>query len=259
MQNAPRRPLLVGNWKMNGTKAQAEHLTHALLHPLRLEDGIDHVICPPFVHLDAVHHLLTHHHSLIGLGAQDCAATPDGPRTGDISAAMLRDIGCRNVILGHSERRQNHGEDAVILAQKMTQARQAGLHIILCVGETQAQRDAGQAELTVMQQIKALAAHLDPEHVTLAYEPVWAIGTGLSATPQDAQAMHKHIRDYLQESLADGRQMRILYGGSVNAANATLLAQQADIDGFLVGGASLNGDAFAVIGQALATAKGKKE
>ncbi len=255
MQNNRRRPMLVGNWKMNGTVAQAEHLAKSVLHPLSLEDDIDRIICPPFVHLDKIGHILTSHHSAIELGAQDCAAVPDGARTGDVSATMLRDVGCNFVILGHSERRNYHGEGDDILAQKLAQAYQAGLHVILCIGETQAQRDAGQAVPTVVAQISALSAHFRPDMTTIAYEPVWAIGTGLSATPDDAQAMHKHIRDYLQESLAGCLQMRILYGGSVNVSNAALLAQKADIDGFLVGGASLDDNAFIVIGQVLANAK----
>ena len=259
MTDHNRRPLLVGNWKMNGTIAQAIHLIESLIHPLSLEDTIDRIVCPPFVHLDRVGAILSGNDADTLLGAQDCSAAANGPHTGDISAAMLRDIGCHAVIIGHSERRQQHGEGDDILIKKMTEAYAADLHVVLCVGETQAQRETGQAIDVVLGQITALLPHIQPHNTTLAYEPIWAIGTGLTATPEDAETMHRHIRDYLQESLADSAKMRILYGGSVNAGNASLLAQKPAIDGFLVGGASLDADAFIVIGQALATAKKEKE
>ncbi|MES2729621.1 MAG: triose-phosphate isomerase [Pseudomonadota bacterium] len=254
-----RRPMLAGNWKMNGTYDQAVHLVKSLSRPLSLEDTIDRIICPPFVYLEAVGRTLVQESVDIVLGAQDCAVTANGARTGDVSASMIRDIGCGVVIIGHSERRQHHGEDATILTAKLLQAYEAGLQVILCVGETQSQRAEGQASAHVLQQIAALLPHIRVDQTTLAYEPIWAIGTGLTATPEDAETMHSNIRHYLQENLAEWSKMRILYGGSVNAGNAASLAQMPGIDGFLVGGASLDADAFVVIGQVLATAKKQKE
>lgn len=236
---------------MNGTFAAAKQLASAV----QPTASIDTIICPPYIHLDAVN---TAKQAGVKLGAQDTAATNNGAYTGDISAAQLSDAGAEYVIIGHSERRGVHGEDTPILLKKFERAFEAGLKVIYCCGETQLQRSEGMAEQTVLAQLQGVQAHLtDTSKVIIAYEPVWAIGTGISATPDDAQTMHGLIRKFVEEKLANGSDMRILYGGSVKPETAHSLASQADIDGFLVGGASLEAKSFTDIGAALAEAKSK--
>ncbi|MEM7047775.1 MAG: triose-phosphate isomerase [Pseudomonadota bacterium] len=235
--------LLVGNWKMHGTRAKAMDLA------LAIKAGVSHpgvIVCPAFAHLEAVGRILAD--SVVGLGGQDCHhTTDDGPHTGDVSAAMLKDIGAEIVILGHSERRTNHGESDDLIAAKLLAARAARLRPILCVGETKDQREAGEEIAVVTAQIKA-AQKFAPfgERDVIAYEPVWAIGTGLVATEEDIRAMHAHIRDLV------GPAMPILYGGSVKPNNILDLRKIENVNGALVGGASLDAGAFLALALALA-------
>jgi len=243
------RQLIAGNWKMNGTRASAA----ALLAALRSEAaglGCDLLVCPPatLVQLAA--------HGLIGsgivVGGQDCHAKASGAHTGDISPAQLRDAGATHVILGHSERRQDHAETDAQVAAKAAAAIAAGLVPIVCVGETRAEREAGRAEAVVGAQ---LAASLPPGFAAaggaVAYEPIWAIGTGLTPTEAEVAAMHKFIRTRLADSFGlAGRATKILYGGSVKPANAAALLALPDVGGALVGGASLVAEDFLAIARA---------
>lgn len=233
----------MGNWKMHGSRASVRELLAGLVDsakPLPAEV----VVCPAYVHLQQA--LALCESSGLAVGAQDCSHMAAGAFTGEVSAEMLVDLGCRWVILGHSERRQYHGESDNLVAAKLAAALQAGLSPVLCVGETQEQREAGDAEHVVSRQLRgALAGQAGLKPVVVAYEPVWAIGTGLTATPGQAQAMHAFIRAQLGEIAgADPDAMRVLYGGSVKAANAAELFGQPDIDGALVGGASLDAHEF---------------
>jgi triosephosphate isomerase len=238
--------LIAGNWKMNGTAALAE----AIATPLALaadELACELLVCPPATLLAWTAQLL--HGSKVAVGGQDCHAKPAGAHTGDVSALMLRDAGAAWVILGHSERRADHGESDALVRAKALAAAVAGLSAIVCVGETEAQRVAGEAEAVVSAQ---LAGSL-PEGFAgvVAYEPVWAIGTGRSATEADVAAMHLHIRKALRRLLGDGGAgMRILYGGSVKPGNAAALLAVAEVGGALVGGASLDGGDFLTIARA---------
>ena len=235
---------IVGNWKMNGTLDQARALARALVEQLPAGAPTT-ALFPPAPHLTAVLEEVAD--SPIFVGGQDCSPHPDGAHTGDVSAAMLVDLGARGVIVGHSERRTNHGEtDAQVLA-KVTAGMQAGIGVILCVGETLEQREAGQAEAVVRGQLAAgLPETLAGDAITIAYEPVWAIGTGKTATPADAQNAHaairKHLANLYGQAVADG--VRIQYGGSVKPGNAKELFGQPDIDGGLIGGAALKTEDF---------------
>ena len=235
--------LVVGNWKMNGSEATVAALLGEMVSAVQTP-GVDVAICPPYVHLgQAVKAVAS---SFIAVGAQDCSSQASGAYTGEVSPVMLFDIGCRWVILGHSERRQYHGESDALVAAKLAAAVEAGLSPIVCVGETQEQRESGKAESVVAKQlVGALRNHAGIESLVIAYEPVWAIGTGLTASPQEAQAMHAYIRSVL-EGIAgvDAVASRLLYGGSVKADNARELFAEEDIDGALVGGASLVASEF---------------
>jgi triosephosphate isomerase len=234
---------------MYKTIPEATALAEALLRGLRDAPARDRevLICPPFTALHALGPLLRD--SPIGLGGQDVFYEPQGAYTGAISPLMLRDVGCSYAIVGHSERRQIFGEDDALVNRKLRAALAHGLRPILCVGETKPQRDAGQAEAIVVGQVSGGLADVDAaalREVVIAYEPVWAIGTGDTATPGDAQAMHATIRRTISEfyggEAAD--QLRIQYGGSVKPDNVDELMAQADIDGALVGGASLTAESF---------------
>jgi triosephosphate isomerase len=232
------KPLIAGNWKMNGTMASAG----ALLAALRAADatGADLLVCPPATLLHLAAQALAG--SAIALGGQDCHAKASGAHTGDISAAQLRDAGATHVILGHSERRADHAETDAQVRAKALAAQAAGLHPIVCVGETRAEREAGQAEAVVGTQ---LAGSLpDGFAGTIAYEPVWAIGTGLTPTEAEVAAMHGFIRARV------GAGPRILYGGSVKPSNAAALLALAHVNGALVGGASLVAEDFLAIARA---------
>jgi triosephosphate isomerase (TIM) len=242
-----RTALIAGNWKMYKTVAEATALVEALLRGLPEMTGREALVCPPFTALHALAALLRG--TPIGMGAQDVFYEAQGAYTGAISPLMLRDVGCAYAIVGHSERRQIFGEGDALINRKLRAALGHGLRPILCVGETKPQRDAGQAETIVVGQVRAGLAEVGgaalPE-VVIAYEPVWAIGTGDTATPADAQGMHATIRRTLAElyGAEAAGQVRIQYGGSVKPDNVDELMAQPDIDGALVGGASLMAESF---------------
>jgi len=237
-------PLIAGNWKMNGGLADAAALAKAVAD---LPAGpADILVCPPFPFLAAVGQALAG--SRAALGAQDCHSAPNGAHTGDVAAEMLRDIGCRFVIVGHSERRTNHAETDAAVKAKAEAALRAGLVAIVCVGETLAERDAGRADAVVAAQLAgSLPAGATAANLVIAYEPIWAIGTGRTPTAAQVADIHAAIRADLVRRFADAAAMRVLYGGSVNAANAAELLAVANVDGALVGGASLKAEAFAAI------------
>ncbi len=247
-----RQLLVVGNWKMNGSRASVAALLESLVSAPAMA-GPEIAVCPTYVHLPQVLSLCAE--SAISVGAQDCSHMQSGAYTGEVAPAMLADLGCRWVILGHSERRQYHGESDALVAAKIAAAVEAGLQPIVCVGETREQREAGEAEHVVSAQLDgALRGQVNLDSLVVAYEPVWAIGTGLTATPRQAQDMHECIRGYLDgiEGVAAGA-TRLLYGGSVKADNAAELFAQPDIDGALVGGAALKAAEFiAIVGAAAA-------
>ncbi len=242
-----RTPLIAGNWKMYKTVGEAVETVDALVAGLGPVPDREVAICPPFTALYPLRWRLSE--TPIALGAQDVFYETQGAYTGAISPLMLRDLACRYVIVGHSERRQYFGDDDAIVNHKLRTALTHGLRPILCVGETKPQRDAGTAEQVVVAQVRAGLAGVGADQlpeVVIAYEPIWAIGTGATATAADAQAMHATIRATLTElyspELAQG--VRIQYGGSVKPDNVDELMAQPDIDGALVGGASLNADSF---------------
>ena len=242
-----RTPLIAGNWKMYKTVDEATDLVRALLAGIGTVRDREVVVCPPYTALHPVASQLAA--TPIGLGAQDVFYEPQGAYTSAISPLMLRDIGCQYVIVGHSERRQYFGDDDYIVNRKLRAALAHGLRPILCVGESKPQRDTGTAEQVVVAQVKAGLDQVSSEQLlnaVIAYEPIWAIGTGDTATAADAQAMHATIRATLaalySPNLAD--HLRILYGGSVKPDNVDELMAQPDIDGALVGGASLKADSF---------------
>lgn len=246
------KKLIAGNWKMNGTLEGAANLAAAVSDGLRAERGLldrcDFVVCPPFLHLAAAQEVLKAAAAPVALGAQDCAFAESGAYTGDVSAPMLKDFGCRYVILGHSERRQYHNESNDLIAKKAALAHASGLVAIICVGETEAQRAAGEESDVVENQLnESIPAGSTAENTVIAYEPVWAIGTGKTATVEDVRSMHAFIRRRLQESLADSAKVRILYGGSVKPDNAKELLAVPDVDGALIGGASLKADQYLAI------------
>lgn len=237
------RPYIVGNWKMNGTRAmltEARAIDRAAQRLMKVEVAL----APPFTLIHAVHKEAEQ----IGVGAQDCHAAKDGAFTGDVSAAMVADAGAKFVILGHSERRQLHGESDAVVAAKLEAALAAGLRVILCCGESLETRDAGKAEDFVLGQLRTAFAHIDDaaEKLTVAYEPIWAIGTGRTAQPGDIAAMHAAIRRLLGEVFGEDAagHVRILYGGSVKPENAREILALDDVDGALVGGASLTAESF---------------
>jgi triosephosphate isomerase len=240
------RKLIVGNWKMNGRKADAVALTNDLLGRMRqASPACDLMVCPPAVHVDAVAALAAG--SALGVGGQDCHAAPSGAHTGDIAAPMLKDLGCVSVILGHSERRTNHGETDAQVRAKANAAHAAGLLAIVAIGETLAQRDAGQTLAVVAAQLKgSLPEWTTAENTVVAYEPVWAIGTGRTATVEQVAEVHRAIRHEVEAIMGSDKAkgLRILYGGSVTPANAPALLALEDVGGALVGGASLKGDQF---------------
>lgn len=243
-----RRPLVAGNWKMNGSKTSAKRLVEEIKAGIGSLGNVEVSVCPPFVYLQAVAEMLDG--SDVALGAQNLCQIPEsGAYTGEISAAMLNDFGCRYVIVGHSERRHIYRESDDLVAEKVAVAVGASLTPILCVGELLEEREAGQTEDVVSRQLDAVLAMEGGVEMlrsaVIAYEPVWAIGTGKTATPEQAQEVHRFIRARIaghDTALADS--IRLLYGGSVKASNAGELFAQEDIDGGLIGGASLKSDEF---------------
>lgn len=237
------KKLIVGNWKMNGGLADNASLLAALLAGLH-DSPADVAVCASAPYLAQLQALLRG--SALDWGAQDCSAHEAGAYTGEVSAAMLRDFACRYVIVGHSERRQYHGESDDLVAQKAQRALAQGITPIVCVGETLADREAGRTEFVVKRQLSAVihaVGHCASE-IVVAYEPVWAIGTGRTASPAQAQAVHAVLRAQLRAASAHSSRNRILYGGSMNADNAAELLAQPDIDGGLIGGASLKAADF---------------
>jgi triosephosphate isomerase len=243
-----RRTLVVGNWKMNGSRASVAALLGEVLASTP-SGAAEVAVCPSYVHLaQAIQQCAG---SAVAVGAQDCSHMPSGAYTGEVSARMLADVGCRWVIIGHSERRQYHSESDKLVAAKLGAAVAAGLQPIVCVGETREQRENGEAEAVVAGQLRgALDGQSSLAGLVVAYEPVWAIGTGLTASPEQAQAMHACIRGCLADVAGvDPDATRVLYGGSVKPGNAAELFAQRDIDGALVGGAALDaGDFLAIVG-----------
>lgn len=238
----PNRPFIVGNWKMNGTRAMLTE-ARAIDRGAARHPGVRVAIAPPFTLINAMVDAV----QTAIVGAQDCHAQPSGAFTGDVSAAMLADAGAQFTIVGHSERRAMHGESDAVVKAKAEAALAAGLEVIVCVGETEAERDAGQAEAVVCGQLDASLPRGDglTPRVTVAYEPVWAIGTGRVPSVDDVAAMHGAIRQRLLSIYGeDGAGIRILYGGSVNAKNAEELLAVDEVGGALVGGASLTADNF---------------
>lgn len=242
-----RTPLIAGNWKMYKTIGEATALVRDLLDGLGPLADREAIVCPPFTALAAVAPLVAG--SQLGLGAQNLYPEAQGAFTGEVSPVMLADVGCRYVIVGHSERRQYFGESDAFVNRKLRAALAHGLRPIVCVGESKPQRDAGQAEPIVTAQVRAALVEVTPEQmadVVIAYEPIWAIGTGDTATPADAQAMHAAIRATLADLYGAeiAATVRIQYGGSVKPDNIDELMAQPDIDGALVGGASLQAASF---------------
>lgn len=236
-----RRKLVAGNWKMNGLQADCSFLSELSALVTQAPDA-DVLLCPPATLLA----LMTQHKpGWMTLGGQDCSPAASGAHTGDISAAMLADMGCTHVIVGHSERRSDHDETSALVRSKAQAAVEAGLIPILCVGETREQRESGNAVSVVTAQMLDSLPDIAADQIVIAYEPVWAIGTGLTASAEDAQAMHAALREAWPGS--DGEALRILYGGSMNPGNAEALLAQPDIDGGLIGGASLKAGQFAEI------------
>lgn len=252
-----RKPFVAGNWKMNTDSHVSVDLAKAVASGSAELAGnsVSVAVIPPFVYLQSVAQAVSSFH--VAVGAQDVYCEEKGAFTGEISPAMLKDVGCTYVLCGHSERRHVLGETDDLINRKMRAALSGGLLPILCVGELLDQRDAGQTETVVAEQVRAGLAGLSAEKlsaVTIAYEPVWAIGTGRTATPEQAQEVHAFIRSLLAETYGQeaAQEMRILYGGSVNAGNARQLMSAEDVDGSLVGGASLKVDEFVKIIRAAA-------
>lgn len=260
-----RRPLVMGNWKLNGSKAFTRELITGLKEALHGVTGCDVAIAPPVMYLAEAEKLLSNcgcscgGQNIIQLGAQNVDVNVKGAFTGDISTEMLKDFGAKYIIIGHSERRTYHKESDEFVAKKFGALKEAGLVPVLCIGESEAENEAGKTEEVCARQIDAVINLLGVEAfngAVIAYEPIWAIGTGKSATPAQAQAVHAFIRGHIaKKSQVVADQVIIQYGGSVNDANAAELFTQPDIDGALVGGASLKAAAFAVIVKAAEKAK----
>ncbi|MBI2379672.1 MAG: triose-phosphate isomerase [Gammaproteobacteria bacterium] len=243
-----RRKLVAGNWKMHGTRALVGGLLEEL-KPMVATASCEVLVCPPFVFLEQAEGLVRD--TAIALGAQDLATDVMGAYTGEVSGGMLREFGCRYVLVGHSERRSLYGESDELVARKCLAALNAGLTPIVCVGETLAERDGGETLSVVFRQLQAVLALVGVaglSQAVIAYEPVWAIGTGRTATPEQAQEVHAALRGFIAKADAElAEKIRILYGGSVKADNAAELFAQVDIDGGLIGGASLSATDFAAI------------
>jgi len=241
-----RRPVIAGNWKMNGLRADGVARARELVVHLAEagEIACDVVLCPPATILAAVYGAIRG--TPIALGGQDCHPEDCGAHTGDIGAPMLADIGCRYVIVGHSERRAAHGETDAVVKAKAVAAQRAGLTVIVCVGESEAERESGKALATVEAQLAgSLPDAIAPTDTIVAYEPIWAIGSGRTPKESQIREVHGRIRKHLRARAGRrGGQVRILYGGSVKPDNAAAILALADVDGALVGGASLDADAF---------------
>ena len=244
-----RRPLIMGNWKMNGSSMANESLLTGLISQVSSLQGVDIAVCPPAVYLGQVLELVSG--TSIDVGAQNLSEQKSGAFTGEISGDMLRDLGVTYTLVGHSERRSLYGETNELVAAKTLKALEVGLVPVLCVGETLEERKSGQMDAVLAGQINAVIELCGADtfgQIIVAYEPVWAIGTGETATPQQAQDAHAFIRGLIAaQSPAIAERVTILYGGSMNEKNAAELLAMTDVDGGLVGGASLKADSFATI------------
>ncbi|KAI7687119.1 Triosephosphate isomerase [Sarcoptes scabiei] len=241
-----RKFFVGGNWKMNGSKSFNDQLI-GVLAAGPLDSNTDVVVGVPSIYLSEVRQKLP---NTIGVAAQNCYKCSKGAFTGEISPAMIKDVGAQWVILGHSERRNVFGESDQLIGEKIEHALGEGLNVIACIGELLSERESGKTTEVVFRQTKVISEHVkDWSKVVLAYEPVWAIGTGKTATPQQAQEVHDQLRKWIAENISPqiAESIRIIYGGSVTAANAKELASQADVDGFLVGGASLKPEFIQIV------------
>ena len=237
---------------MNGSMKSCQELATSILSSLNSDSesvrGNEYLISPPFLYIDAISRQIEK--DVVILAGQDCSASDNGAHTGDISCEMLKDVGAKSVILGHSERRQNHGETSQDVAKKAEKAAQAKMAVIICVCETLEEREAGEEfEIVRSQILTSLPSGATGQDIDIAYEPVWAIGTGKTASAEDVEAMHDFIRNILNENLDKADEMRILYGGSVKPENAKELAAVSNVGGFLIGGASLKAESFLEIGR----------
>jgi len=243
-----RRKIVAGNWKMNGSKDLAQTLVSDVRsQAASLDNGVEVVIIPPAIYVGDV---VANAGDRLSVGVQNVGQWASGAYTGEVSAEMAQDQGCQYALVGHSERRQLFGESDDVVAEKVRRVIAAGLQAVLCVGETLEEREAGKAEAVVASQVKAGLANVAKDQwqrVIVAYEPVWAIGTGKTATAQDAQAMHASLRQVLSQMSAPADEISLLYGGSVKADNAAALFAEPDIDGGLIGGASLVAEDFVSI------------
>jgi triosephosphate isomerase len=241
-----RQFLVAGNWKMHGTRASVADLLAQIKHNFVENAAAEMAVFPPFVFLEQTEYVLKN--TAVKWGAQNLATETKGAFTGEVSVEMLCEFGCQYVLIGHSERRALYGETDAVVAKKFAIAQQASLCPILCIGETLEQRNNGSTQEIVSRQLDAVIKHngiQSLQNAVVAYEPVWAIGTGLTATPEQAQEVHAHIREQVaMHSASIAQQLRILYGGSLKAANAAALFMMPDIDGGLIGGASLDAKEF---------------
>lgn len=248
-----RRKIVAANWKMNGSLELVHQLVPAVRNAIAaLDNGPEVVIMPPSLYLSEVRAQLEG--SKVVAGVQNIARWPKGAYTGEVAASMAADAGCQYALVGHSERRQLFGESDEVVAAKVMRVLESGLHAMVCVGETLDEREAAEAEAVVCGQLEKALAEVSADHaggIVIAYEPVWAIGTGKTATAEDAQAMHKSIRGKLIELGLPGNSISVLYGGSVKPDNAAALFAKPDIDGGLIGGASLVAEDFIAICQAV--------
>lgn len=254
LMHPKRKPLIAGNWKMHGSKVQVKALITDLLAGVQeFAHATDIAIFPTFVHLSFAHDLIAHAvpKSLLQLGAQNLYIAESGAFTGEVSASMLKDIGCEYVLIGHSERRTIFQESFDMVAAKFKAAIDVGLKPVLCIGETREERERQETENILREQLAAVIGLVGIDafkHAVIAYEPVWAIGTGLTATPDEAESAHQFIRQYIKQNNVDiADTIRILYGGSMKADNAHALLAMPNIDGGLIGGASLKAESFLAI------------
>ncbi len=244
------KTLIAGNWKMNGDKAFAMNLAKDVAQSAEGLDlsAVELLLCPTFVHISSVAEVVMG--TEIALGAQDCSTDQKGAFTGDVAPNMLSDLGCSYVIVGHSERRMGHDETSALVFEKAESAYQAGLKPIICIGETQAEKEAGQTKDVLAHQIKeSLPRNAFPRNTVIAYEPVWAIGSGKTPTVEEISDIHDFIQQTVRETLALHTEMRILYGGSVKPENAKEILALTNVHGALIGGASLKAESFIGIAQ----------
>ena len=248
------KKLIAGNWKMNCNLDEAKWLIADVINGIHASESLtrtcEFLVCPAYIYMPTIRHAVLNH-GLLSFGAQDCSSEDNGAYTGEISAAMLKDSGCDYVIVGHSERREYQNENNALIRKKAKKAMQNGITAIICIGESESQREFGQAvEVVVKQLEECLPDGADAKNTVIAYEPVWAIGTGKTPTNEDIKEIHDAIREKLKEKLADGANIRILYGGSVKPENAADILNIDNVNGALIGGASLQAESFLGIARA---------